>query len=42
MMCCTGCAPALLIPNQEVVDLNKCPKCGSRAITKETVEHEVT
>lgn len=41
MMCCTGCAPAALIPNQQAVDLNKCPKCGSRAISKEIVEHEV-
>ena len=41
MMCCTGCVPALFIPNKEVVNLDKCPKCGSKAVTKETVEHEV-
>jgi hypothetical protein len=41
MMCCTGCAPAILVPDKKVVDLNKCPKCGSTAVTKETVEHEV-
>ena len=41
MMCCTGCAPAVFIPNQQVVDLNKCPKCGSKAFKKEIVEHMV-
>lgn len=41
MMCCGGCAPAVLIPQQKVVDLNKCPKCGSRAVTRAIVEHEV-
>ena len=41
MMCCTGCVPAILIPDKKVVDLGKCPKCGSKAVTKETVEHEV-
>lgn len=41
MMCCTGCFPALLIPNQKVVDLSKCPKCGSKAVKKEQVTHEV-
>lgn len=41
MMCCTGCVPAAAIPDKKVTDLNKCPKCGSRAITKETVEHDV-
>lgn len=41
MMCCGGCLPAAVVPNKKVTDLNKCPKCGSRAITKEVVSHEV-
>jgi predicted RNA-binding Zn-ribbon protein involved in translation (DUF1610 family) len=41
MMCCGGCLPALLIKDKTVPDLNKCPKCGSRAITREEVVHEV-
>ncbi len=41
MMCCTGCLPAVLIPDQKVVDLTKCPKCGSKAVKKDIVEHEV-
>ena len=41
MMCCGGCLPAVLIPNKKVVDFNKCPKCGSKAIKKETITHEV-
>jgi len=41
MMCCTGCVPALLIPTKQVVDYNKCPKCGSKAVKKETVVHEI-
>lgn len=41
MMCCTGCVPAAFIRDKKVVDLGKCPKCGSRAITKEKVKHEV-
>lgn len=41
MMCCTGCLPALLIPNKNVMDLGKCPKCGSRAIKSEEITHEV-
>lgn len=41
MMCCGGCFPALLIPNQEVVDLDKCSKCGSKAVRKEIVTHHV-
>jgi hypothetical protein len=40
-MCCTGCFPALLIPNKKIVDFNKCPKCGSKAVEKETVVHEI-
>lgn len=41
MMCCGGCIPAIFIPDKKVVDLNKCPKCGSRAINKEEIIHEV-
>jgi hypothetical protein len=41
MACCGGCVPALLIPDKKVVDLGKCPKCGSKAVRKETVEYEV-
>lgn len=41
MMCCSGCFPALLIPDKKVVDFNQCPKCQSRAVTKEQVQYEV-
>jgi len=41
LTCCSGCLPALFIPDKEVIDLNKCPKCGSKAIVKEEVIHEV-
>ncbi len=41
MMCCGGCFPALLIPNREIVDLDKCSKCGSKAVQKEIVTHHV-
>lgn len=41
MMCCGGCAPAVLIPDKEIPDLDKCPSCGSRAVKKETVTHDV-
>ena len=41
MMCCGGCLPAVVIPDKKAVDLNKCPKCNSKALTKEVVEHEV-
>jgi DNA-directed RNA polymerase subunit RPC12/RpoP len=41
MMCCT-CSPlALLIPDKKITDLNKCPKCRSRAVEKEKVTHDV-
>ena len=36
-----GCLPVLVIPNKEVIDLDKCPKCGSKDIIKEVVHHEV-
>ncbi len=41
MACCTGCLPALLIPSKKITDMDKCPKCGSRAVKKELVSHEV-
>lgn len=41
MMCCGGCFPAVLINDKKVIDLNKCLKCGSRAIKKEEIIHEV-
>ena len=43
LLCCAGCWPAAFLPkNQEVPvkDLNKCPKCNSMAIKKETVTHD--
>ncbi len=40
-MCCGGCVPALLIPDKKVVDLTKCPECGSKNIKSEIVEYEV-
>ncbi|MBM2820918.1 MAG: hypothetical protein HW405_678 [Candidatus Berkelbacteria bacterium] len=30
-----------LIPKKKVIDLNRCPKCGSKAIKKETVTHNI-
>lgn len=41
LMCCGGCWPAMFMPRKKAVDPNKCPKCGSRAIVKERVVHEV-
>ncbi|MCM2675556.1 hypothetical protein [Alkalicoccobacillus plakortidis] len=44
MMCCGGCLPAIFIPEKDKVkvkDLNVCEKCGSKAVTKETIEHNV-
>ncbi len=41
MMCCGGCLPALLVKDKKVENLNKCPKCGSKAILKEVVVHDV-
>ena len=41
MMCCTGCVPAVFIPDKKVVDLNKCPSCGSKNIRKEQIAHAV-
>ncbi len=36
MTCCGGC-----LPRKAKQDLNKCPECGSTAIERETVIHEV-
>ncbi|MDY6896406.1 MAG: hypothetical protein SVO01_13465 [Thermotogota bacterium] len=41
LACCSGCLPSLFIPDKKVVDLDKCPKCGSKAIKKEEVMHSV-
>lgn len=41
MSCCGGCWPALFIHDKQVIDLNKCPKCGSKAVKKEEVTHSV-
>ena len=42
MFCCSGCfIPALLMGEKEIIDLNKCPKCGSKAVHKEIVIHQV-
>jgi ribosomal protein L7/L12 len=45
MMCCGGCFPAAFMPREQMAskniikDLNKCPKCNSSAIKKETITH---
>ena len=39
--CCSGCVPALAVKKKPVVDFNKCPKCGSRAISRQKVIHTV-
>lgn len=36
MMCCGGC-----LPKSTQRDLSKCPKCGSSAVEREQVIHEV-
>lgn len=44
LMCCTGCLPAAFLPRhqvKDVQDLNRCPKCQSKAVKKEVVVHEV-
>lgn len=41
MSCCGGCMPALLIKDKQVVDLKKCPSCGSKNIKTEEVSYEV-
>ena len=44
MMCCTGCLPAVFIPDKQVIDvidLDQCDECGSKAVEKEVVVHHV-
>ena len=41
LLCCGGCLPAAFLADKKVVDLGQCPKCRSKAVTKETVTHEV-
>ncbi|MCC6290856.1 hypothetical protein IT398_02225 [Candidatus Nomurabacteria bacterium] len=42
MACCSGCwLPAIALPHQRVIDLDKCPKCGSKSVKKEEVVHYV-
>ena len=41
MSCCSGCLPAIFIPDKKLVDLNKCPNCGSKNIKKEQIAHAV-
>lgn len=37
MMCCGGC-----LPKSNIKDIvSKCPQCGSGAIEREQIEHEV-
>ncbi len=38
--CCTGC-PLGCIPKKQTKDFNKCEQCGSKAIKKEVITHEV-
>jgi DNA-directed RNA polymerase subunit RPC12/RpoP len=41
LMMCGGCLPAVFIPQQKVLDLTRCPECGSRAVLSQEVIHEV-
>jgi hypothetical protein len=41
LMCCTGCLPALLISDSKTVSFDRCQKCGSRAVTKEKIIHDI-
>lgn len=41
MMCCSGCAPAAALKKEQIRDLNQCPFCGSRNVTKVKVVHNV-
>lgn len=41
LLCCSGCAPALLIHDKKVTDLNQCPQCHSRDVKSEEVSYEV-
>jgi hypothetical protein len=39
--CCSGCFPLIFLPDKKVIDLNKCPRCGSLSITKNNIIHYV-
>lgn len=40
MACFCGCNPiAILFPDKEINDLNRCPQCNSIAIEKEVIKH---
>lgn len=44
LLCCSGCLPAVFIPNKDKVKpipLDVCDECGSKAVTKEKVTHYV-
>ncbi len=41
MMCCGGCWPMAFAPQKQTVDPSRCPKCGSRAVQKEKIVHEI-
>lgn len=36
-----GCLPLLFIKGRDVIDYDRCPKCGSRSMTKETLTYEI-
>lgn len=38
---CSCCFPLFFLQGKEVTDVNKCPNCGSRAIQKEQITHDV-
>ena len=38
---CCYCAGCTSLPFRPVVDLGRCPKCGSRALKKEIVTHDL-
>jgi rRNA maturation endonuclease Nob1 len=38
---CACCYPLFFLKGKDTTDLNKCPNCGSRAIRKEQITHEV-
>jgi hypothetical protein len=40
-LCCSGCFPALFLPDKKIVDFNKCPKCNSKAVRTEVVTYDV-
>jgi hypothetical protein len=45
LLCCSGCVPALFIPNAPqqvpIKDLNRCPNCNSLIIKKEEVVYDI-